>query len=134
MSFWRIAITLLFSLALQAADLSAEKSAKILKSIANGCGEFQISCKEPGLKAALSALGISVEDGSSIVWCSTAMEAKAQLQLGRLVVVGNRDLASSACVVIVEEGGRPKIIFNMANLRVCKVKLGDALMKIGEKG
>lgn len=133
MRVMRVVLTLLCSLALQAADLSTEQSAKILKSIANGCGEFQISCKEPGLRAALSALGVSVEDGSSIVWCTTAVEAKAQLHPGRLVVVGNRDMASSACVVIVEEGGRPKIIFNMANLRGCKVKLGDALMKIGEK-
>jgi len=133
MHFPRTAFALLCGLFLQAGDLSPEQTAKVLKGIANGCGEFQITCKEPALKAALSALGISVEDGSAMVWCTTAAEAKAQLHLGRLVVVGHRDLSSSACVVVEEEGGRPKILLNTANLRNCKVKLGDALMKIGEK-
>ena len=129
----RTIFTLLCSLVLQAGDLSPEQTAKILKVIANGCGEFQIACKEPGLKGALSALGISVEDGSAMVWCTSVGEAKAQLHMGRLVVVGSRDLAGSACVVVGEEAGRPKIIFNTTNLRTCKVKLGDTVMKIGEK-
>ena len=133
MNIKRISLAVLCCLGLQAGDLSPEQTAKILKGIANGCGEFQITCKEPALRAALSGLGISVEDGSAMVWCSSAAEAKGQLHMGRLVVVGHRDLANSACVVVEEEGGRPKIVFNTANLRTCKVKLGDALMKIGEK-
>ena len=136
MNVRRLALTLLCTcgaLSLKAGDLAPEQAAKILKGIASGCGEFQVSCKDPALKAALSALGVSVEDGASIVWCTAAPEAKGQLHLGRLVVVGRRDLASSACVIVEEAAGRPKIVLNTANLRTCKVKLGDALMKIGEK-
>jgi hypothetical protein len=35
--------------------------------------------------------------------------------------------------VVEEEGGRSRIVFNTSNLRNCKVKVGDTLMKIGEK-
>ena len=76
---------------------------------------------------------MSVEDGAAIVWCNSAGEAKGHLHMGRLVVAGHRDLISSACVVVEEEAGRPKILLNTANLRTSKVKLGDALMKIGEQ-
>ena len=136
MNLKRMAILLLCAcgpLALRAGDLAPEQTAKILKGIASGAGEFQVTCKDPALKAALSALGLSVEDGSSIVWCTSLPEAKGQQHLGRLVVVGRRELSTAACVIIEEDGGRPKIILNTANLRTCKVKLGDALMKIGEK-
>jgi hypothetical protein len=136
MKIQRIALTLLCSfgvLALQAGELSPEQTAKILKVIASGCGEFQVNCKDAPLKAALSSLGISVEEGSPIVWCSTLPDAKANLAKGRLVVVGHQDLLSAACIVVEEEGGRPKILINTANLRTCKLKLGDAIMKIGTK-
>ena len=134
MNFRPIALTLLCcagARAAQAGDLSPEQTAKILKVIAGSCGEFQIGCKEAPLKAALSALGISVEEGSPVVWCTTLQDAKANLAKGRMVVVGHRDLGSAACIVVEEDGGRPKILLNSTNLRACKLKLGDAIMKIG---
>jgi hypothetical protein len=50
-----------------------------------------------------------------------------------MVVVGHRDLMSAACVVLEEDGGRPKIMLNNNNLRSCRLKLGDAIMKISTK-
>jgi len=131
----RIAVALLCALgvqALQAGDLSPEQTAKFLKVIANSSGN-KVSCQDGPLKAALTALGVGVESGSPVVWCTGMGEAKMQKQMGKLVVVGHKDLMSVACVVLEEEDGHPKILLNTGNIRACHVTLGDALMKIGEK-
>ena len=78
-------------------------------------------------------MGLVVESGSSIVWCTSPQEAKVQKQMGRLVVVGSRALTPVACIVLDEDGGRPKIILNTTNIRGSRIQLSDALMKIGEK-
>jgi len=133
MKLKRIALILLCScgMGLHAGALSPEQTAKIMKVIATGCGEIQVNCKDAALKAALSAVGLSVEEGAPIAWCSNLPDARANLAKGRLVVVGHPDLLSAACIVVEEDGGRPKILLNSTNLRACKLKLGDAIMKIG---
>jgi hypothetical protein len=50
-----------------------------------------------------------------------------------LVVAGRRDLAANSCILIEEDGGRPKLLLNTANLKASRVQLGDALLKLAEK-
>ena len=118
---------------LSAGDLTPETKAKILKVICTTSGQTKIACSDPAVKTALEAVGLIVESGSSIVWCSSPQEAKVQKQMGRLVVVGTRSLTAMACIVLEEDGGRPKIILNTNNIRGSRIQLSDALMKIGEK-
>ena len=132
----RIAVALLCALgiqALQAGDLSPEQTAKFLKVISTASGQNKVSCQDSALKAALTALGVVVENGSPIVWCTGMGEARMQKQMGKLVVVGHKELMPMACIVLEEEGGHPKILLNTNNIRTSHVTLGDALMKIGEK-
>ena len=136
MTLNRIATTLLAgfgALALQASDLTPEMTAKFLKVIASTSGQTRVACQDAGIKAALETQGIAVEAGASVVWCTTVPEAKISKQQGKLVVVGRRDLSGMACILLEEDGGRPKLILNTANIRASRVAVGDALMKIGEK-
>ena len=119
--------------AVQAGDLSPEVTAKFLKVIVSTSGQGKISCSDAPLKSALEAQGVTVDSGAQIIWCTNPMDAKNQKTMGKLVVVGRRDLGANACIVIEEDGGRPKLIFNTANLQRSRVTLSDAVMKIGEK-
>ena len=132
----RIALALLCACGAQqlpAGDLPPEMLAKILKVICTTSGQTKIACSDASVKTALEAVGLTVENGASIVWCTSPQEAKVQKQMGRLVVVGRRDLTPLACIVLDEDGGRPKIILNTSNIRNSRIQLSDALMKIGEK-
>jgi hypothetical protein len=121
------------ALALQASDLTPEVTARFLKVIATTSGQTRIACQDGAVKTALEAQGMPVEAGAGIVWCTSVTEARMQKQLGKLVVVGRRDLVAMACIVLEEEGGRPRLVLNTTNIRTCKITLGDALMRIGEK-
>ena len=121
------------ALALQASDLTPEVTARFLKVIATTSGQTRIACLDGAVKTALEAQGIPVETGAGIVWCTTLTEARMQKQAGKLVVVGRRELTPMACIVLAEEGGRPKLVLNTTNIRACKITLGDALMRIGDK-
>jgi len=136
MKLKRIAIAFLCALgvqALQAGDLSPEQTAKILKVIVTASGQTKVNCADGAVKAALAALGVPVESGASIVWCTGMGEARMQKQMGKLVVVGHKELLSMACIVLEAEDGHPKILLNTGNIRNTHITLGDALMKIGEK-
>ena len=121
------------SLAVQAGELSPEVTAKFLKVIVSTSGQGKIACSDSTMKSALEAQGISVDSSSPVVWCTNPTEAKMQRAMGKLVVVGRRDLGAMACIVIAEDSGRPKLVLNTNNLRSSKVTLSDAIMKIGEK-
>jgi hypothetical protein len=128
-----LAVAAVSTFAVQAAELGPEVEAKFLKAIVASSGTNKISCNDAALKAALEAQGIVVESGAGIAWVTNPNEAKTMKQFGRLVITNRRDLGASACVLIVEEGGRPKIMLNPANLKAAKIQLSDAVMKIGEK-
>ena len=136
MTLTRLATTLLLgfgALALQASDLTPEVTAKFLKVIASTSGQSRVACLDGGVKAALETQGITVDAGAAVVWCTSAPEARVSKQQGKMVVVGRWDLSSMACILLEEDGGRPKLILNTANIRTCRTPVGDALMKIGEK-
>ena len=121
------------AMTLQAGELSPEVTGKFLKVIVSTSGQGKIACGDSAMKAALENLGVTVDPTASIIWCTSPMDAKMQKSNGKLVVVGRRDLGPFACIIIEEEGGRPKLILNTNNIRSSKVTLSDALMKIGEK-
>jgi hypothetical protein len=119
-------------LALQAGDLPVEAQAKFLKVIATS-GGGRIACGDPALKGALEAQGVTVDRTAMIVWASNPMEAKMAKQAGRLVVAGHRDLLAWAGIILEDEGGRPKLVFNTTNIKASRVQLSDAVMKIGSR-
>jgi hypothetical protein len=120
-------------LKLQAGELTPEVTGKFLKVIVSTSGQGKIACADAPVKAALENLGVTVDSTASIIWCTSPVDAKMQKNNGKMVVVGRRDLGPFACIIIEEEGGRPKLILNTTNIRSSKVTLSDALMKIGEK-
>jgi len=115
------------------ADLTPEVEAKFLKAIIASSGTNKIACEDAALKTALEAQGIVVDSAAPICWVTNPNIAKTMKQFGRLVITNRRDLATSASVLIVEDGGRPKLILNTANLKTAKVQLSDAVLKIAEK-
>ena len=119
------------AMSLSADELQPEQSAKFLKVIMASAGQSKVACADPAVKAALVAMGVAVDAGASVIWCTNISEAKGAKSGGRLVVVGRRDLAQAAAIIVEEEGGRPKLVFNNANMGTWKNRLGDALMKIG---
>jgi hypothetical protein len=132
----RIAASLLFgfgALALSAGELTPEVTAKFLKVIASTSGQGKIACNEATVRAALTAQGVTVDTGSAVVWCTNAAEVRSQKQMGKLVVVGRRDLSAQACILIEEEDGRPRLMLNSGNIRASRITLSDSLLKIGEK-
>jgi hypothetical protein len=120
-------------LALSSGELPPEVTAKFLKAIATSSGNAKVMCGDPALKAALEGQGVTVDSSSPIAWVTSAAEARMQKQFGRLTVTNKRELASLACIIIEEDGGRPKILLNPANLHAAKVQVSDAFLKIAEK-
>ena len=131
--FFLLAAAALTTFAVRAADLTPEVEAKFLKAIISSSGTNKISCSDPALKTALEAQGMVVDSSATIAWTTNPMEAKNFKAFGRLVVTNRRELAANASVLISEEGGRPKILLNTANLHAAKIQLGDAVLKIAEK-
>lgn len=117
----------------QAGDLSPEIQAKFIKVIVSSSSTGKISCSDGPLKAALEAQGVSVDSSAMIAWVTSAGEAKMLKTSGRLIIAGRRELLGNACVVLEEDGGRPKLLLNTANLKGSRIQLSDAVMKIGEK-
>jgi hypothetical protein len=128
-----LAVAAVATLAVRAGELTPEVEAKFLKVIVTSSGASKISCSDPARKAALEAQGLTVDASAPIVWVTAANEAKALKAMGKLVISNTRNLAASASVLIEEDGGRPKIFLNTANLHASKVQLGDVVLKITEK-
>lgn len=117
----------------QAKEMNAETQARLLKVLVASAGGGKVSCSDTALKAALEAQGVDVDPAGMILWASNAGEARMGKLAGRLVVAGRRDLAPSAAIVLEEDGGRPRIILNVANLKASRAQVGDAIYKLGEK-
>lgn len=120
------------SLALQAGELPPEVQAKFIKVIVASTGG-KIACGDPALKAALAAAGVTVDNGAQVFWASNPNEAKIYKNTGKLLIAGRRDMMANVSIVLDEDGGRPKILLNPANLRNSHVQVGDAVLKLGEK-
>lgn len=128
-----VALLGMAALSVSAGDLTTEAQAKFLKVIVSSSGVGKIACSDAALKSALEAQGVTVDAGAPIAWASNALEAKNLKTAGRLVISGRHELLNAAGIVIEEQGGRPKILLNSANLNAAKVQVGDAILKIGEK-
>ncbi len=115
----------------QAGELPPDITAKLLKILVTNAGG-KISCREPALKEALEAAGVAVEDNAKVVWVTNPAQAKMLKSQGKLVVGPSQALLSAgAGVALVEDGGKPKILLQMANVSASGVTLPDALLKVG---
>lgn len=116
---------------LLAGELPPEIAAKILKIIVTNAGN-KIACREPDLKAALEAVGVAVDDGAKVVWVTNPAQAKMLKTQGKLVVGPSPALLpAGGGIALVEDGGKPKILLQMANVSASGVTLPDALLKVG---
>lgn len=117
--------------AAQAGELPPDVTAKLLKIIVTNAGG-KISCREPALKEALEAAGVAVEDSAKVVWVTNPAQAKMLKSQGKLVVGPSPALlGAGAGIALVEDGGKPKILLQMANVTSSGITLPDALLKVG---
>ena len=123
----------LVCMAARGGELCPEVKAKFIKVIASASGG-KVACGDPAIRAALESAGVTIDGDSRIVWASNPIQAKAMKQTGRLVISGARESLSSAGVVLLEADGRPKILVNPANINASHVPIGDAILKIAERG
>ncbi|HQL48221.1 MAG TPA: hypothetical protein PLC09_06090 [Holophaga sp.] len=117
--------------AAQAGELPPDITAKLLKILVTNAGG-KISCRDAALKDALTAVGVTVEDSAKVVWVTNPAQAKMLKSQGKLVVGPSPSLLyAGAGVALVEDGGKPKILLQMANVSASGVTLPDALLKVG---
>ena len=133
MNILKLILPALSAFTLQAGELGPDVEAKFIKAIIASSGSNKVACTDAALKVALEAQGVVVDASAAIVWSTNALDAKMMKASGRLVVTNKRELAANACVLVQEEGGRPKIFLNTINLKAARVQLGDAVLKIAEK-
>jgi len=133
MNILKLILPALAAFTLQAGELGPDVEAKFIKAIIASSGSNKVACTDAALKVALEAQGVVVDASAAIVWSTNALDAKMMKASGRLVVTNKRELAANACVLVQEEGGRPKIFLNTINLKAARVQLGDAVLKIAEK-
>lgn len=117
---------------LSAGDLAPELQAKLLRVILNGAGaQGKIACKDSALKGALEAVGLGIDGSSRVAWGSNPLEIKTLKTLGKLVICGRQEwLGQGASIALTEEGGRPRISLNKANITASGVPLSDDVLKI----
>jgi hypothetical protein len=118
-----------------AGDLPAGIQAKFIKVLANSANTGgRIACKHPDLLPELAKIGVAVDQGSRVAWASSEAEIKALKGAGKLVICGKLEwLGAGAAIALVEEGGKPQIYFQMANLAASGVTLPDAVLKVGKR-
>lgn len=116
---------------LPAGELPPELQAKLLKIIANGAGSAgKVACKDDALKAALEGQGMAIDGMSKVAWSNQGPEIRTLKAMGKLVVCGKLELLQQgASIALVEDGGRPKIVMNPANIKASGVQLSDAILK-----
>lgn len=116
----------------RAGDLSPEVATKFIKIIASASGG-KVFTRDPAMKAALEAAGVTIDSGAKIYWCTTPGEVKMAAQQRRLCVVGQSSLLSAgAGVALTEDGGRPKIMINKAAVDASGVSLPDMIFKVSQ--
>lgn len=115
---------------LQAGELPPEVLAKFLKIAA---ADGKIACKDPALKSALEAAGVTVDSGAKIIWCTNPNEIKMAKMSGKLCVVGRPELVIAGCgIAILDDGGKPKIMVNKAAIAASGANVSPMLFKVGE--
>lgn len=118
---------------MSAGELPPDVAAKLIKIIATASGG-KVACRDSTMKAALEGAGVAVDGDSKIVWATNPVEIKMLRTQNRLIITGNKNfLASGASIAIVEDGGKPKIYIQQANIAASGVALSDAIYKVGAK-
>lgn len=113
-------------------ELSMDMAAKILKIITTNSGG-KIQCRDEAMKPHIEANGMTVDAGSRIVWTNLIPEVKIFKMQNRLVVTGKQELlVHGAGIALVEEGGKPRIMLNVAAIKSSAVSIPDALYKLGQ--
>jgi len=129
------AIALLLTLGLNAQDLAPEVQAKFLKILLSSTGQFGFACADPGFKAKLEGNGIAVSGGFKMAWAESEAEAKALKTSGKLVIVPKVAWLKhngGGAIAIVEEGGKPQIYINAANVKASGMTLSDTIVKMSK--
>ena len=126
-------ISFMCFLALSAEQLPIALTAKFIKVIASSSGVPSVICKDATIAAELTKIGVTLGE-SKIAWASSPADVKVQAATGKLVICGNlNELPMGGSIAIIEEGGRPAIYLNMANVTKSGVTLGDAILKMGKR-
>lgn len=117
--------------ALQATELSADTTAKLVNMVAKGSSEGgRIACRDEGMAGALRAAGLEVVGGARIAWATTEAEVRALSMMGKLVIGGDPKMINAgAGLVVTEEGGRPRMMVNPRAVQKSGVRLSDAVLK-----
>ena len=131
----RTAVVALFVLlmpgAAQAAELPLPVAAKLLQMVSKGAGENgRVACKHEAMAAELAKIGSEVNASGKIAWASNMAEARMFSMQSKLVVGGDPSLfGGGAGLVMVQEGGRPKLMLTPRNVQKSGVHLSDAVLK-----
>jgi hypothetical protein len=116
-------------------ELPAEVQAKFIKILCASAGSAgKVACREAGLAAELTKVGLTVDPSSKVIWAASDSEARAGKSMGKLVICGHTEsLPLGGAIAIVEEGGKPQIYLHMGNIAASGITLSDAVLKIGRK-
>lgn len=133
--------TLLIALGLTAfsslwgGELPVEFKAKVVKLIAASAGSpGQVSCKDAVMLAELSKMGVNDHPSAKVAYANSEAEILALKKQGKFILCGKSDLLpAGASVAIVEEGNRPLILFQMANITSSGITLPESVLRTGVK-
>jgi hypothetical protein len=124
----------LLALGLHAQELAPETQAKFLKILLSSTGQFGFACSDAGFKAKLEAAGIAVSPGFKMAWAATEAEVKPLKASGKMVIVPEVALLKAGgSLAIVEEGGKPQIYLNPANVKASGMALSDTIVKMAKR-
>jgi hypothetical protein len=116
----------------QAGDLTPEVATKFIKLISSTSGG-KVFARDPAMKSALEAAGVSVDASAKVYWCTSPSEVKMAAQQRRLCVVGQSGLlGAGAGIALTEDGGKPKIMINKSALTASGVSLPDMIFKVSQ--
>lgn len=120
---------------LWAGELPVEFKAKVVKIIAASAGSpGQVSCKDSTLLAELSKMGVTDNPAAKVAYANSEAEVHALKKQGKFILCGKSDLLpAGASVAIVEEGNRPLIMFQMANINSSGITLPESVLRTGVK-
>jgi len=129
-----VGFALVSTLGLSAQSAPLEVQAKFVKILLSSSGQFGFACNEPGLKAKLESMGVSVGPGFKYAWGSSEAEVRALKAQDRFIICPAVEwLKAGGCIAIVEEGGKPTLYMHVANTKASGVTVSDAITKLAKK-
>jgi hypothetical protein len=130
---WFILPVLFACSGLSAGDLSSATVAKFLRVILQGAGVKSVACADKEIQAELTALGVTVDPDSRVVWVDADKDIPMPVKLGKCVICGTRSGArAGASLALLSEDGRPVILVNPKALAASHVTLPDSVLKLAK--